>query len=282
MAVYEQTYKRYTGALTPRAGRFLTIFRYAWNRLTSSKLAILLLAVSVLFTLGAMLLIYLNHNTAAMAILGLKSPPIAINAKFFTVVLGVQLGISSLMLLIVGPPLISMDVVNGALPLYFARPITRAEYVLGKLAILAVVLSALTWGTGLGLFFFEAALADSGWLATNWSVGVGLFVGSWVWILVTSFLVLALSAWVRWPLATRGLMLVIFLMLPGFGAAFNAATATKLGNWLDLSSALTKILGDLMGVISVDVGQAWVLVALVFAGSLWLLVKKLRAYEVVS
>ena len=42
---------------------------------------------------------------------------------------------------LVGPVLVSPDLVNNALPLYFSRPFSRAEYVLGKVSVLALLLS---------------------------------------------------------------------------------------------------------------------------------------------
>src|SRR6266852_1287555 len=51
-----------------------------------------------------------------------------------------------------GPGLISPDLANGALPLYFCRPFSRAEYVIGKSSVLAILLSQITWVPGLVLF----------------------------------------------------------------------------------------------------------------------------------
>ena len=52
----------------------------------------------------------------------------------------------------VGPGLVSPDLANSALPLYFCRPFSRAEYVLGKCAVSVQLLSLITWVPGLILF----------------------------------------------------------------------------------------------------------------------------------
>ena len=39
--------------------------------------------------------------------------------------------------------------------LYLARPISRAEYVLGKMAVLAILLSPMTWVMGVFIFFLQ-------------------------------------------------------------------------------------------------------------------------------
>ena len=47
--------------------------------------------------------------------------------------------------MIVSPSLIAADLSNNALSLYLSRPITRRDYVLGKMAVLAILLSPITW-----------------------------------------------------------------------------------------------------------------------------------------
>ena len=47
-----------------------------------------------------------------------------------------------LLVVIVGPNLISRDLRFNALPLYFSRPITRLDYFLGKLGVIAALVAA--------------------------------------------------------------------------------------------------------------------------------------------
>ena len=48
----------------------------------------------------------------------------------------------------VGPGQVSPDLANNALSLYLARPFSRAEYVLGKMSVLVILLSLMTWVPG--------------------------------------------------------------------------------------------------------------------------------------
>ncbi|HSL81585.1 MAG TPA: ABC transporter permease subunit, partial [Thermoanaerobaculia bacterium] len=204
MAVYEQTYRRYDGPTTSRSTRFLVIPRYAYQRLAGSKFLWALLVAASLLTLGAAVLVYLKHNSRALETLGLQIADILpIDARFFDVWLGIELVIGFLLVLVAGPTLVSMDLSNGALPLYLARPVTRREYVLGKLAVLAAMLSVVTWGFGLLLFGLQAVLEGGGWAFGNLRIAAALVLSSWIWILVLSFLTLALSALIRWPLVVR-------------------------------------------------------------------------------
>jgi ABC-2 type transport system permease protein len=55
-----------------------------------------------------------------------------------------ELYASMILILIVGPNLISQDLRYNALPLYFSRPLRRRDYFLGKLGIIVALLGAVT------------------------------------------------------------------------------------------------------------------------------------------
>ncbi len=64
MAVYEQTYKRYAGPLTPEWSRFLIIPRHAYRAVFKSKLFIAFFVICFIPLLVEAILIYLHHNVA--------------------------------------------------------------------------------------------------------------------------------------------------------------------------------------------------------------------------
>lgn len=284
MAVYEQTYRRYDGPVTPRSRRWLALPRYVWERMTGSKLVIVLLVVAGLVMLLAATLVYLEHNVALLGAMQIAKSPITVDGAFFQHFLGIELALGFLLILIAGPPLISMDLANGALPLYFARPLKRREYLLGKFMLLGAALSALSWIPALVLFVIKSVLAGGAWFEENAWLAAAIVIGGGVWIAVMSLLTLALSAAVRWPLVVRGLLLVIFFVLPGFGFAMNAASGSKWGHLMNLPGALEAVLSSLFlrTDIEFSLPLAWFLVVAVSGFSVLLLAKKLRAYEVVS
>jgi ABC-2 type transport system permease protein len=53
-----------------------------------------------------------------------------------------ELWISMVLVLLVGPNLISQDLRYNALPLYFSRPLRRVDYFVGKLGVIVALLSA--------------------------------------------------------------------------------------------------------------------------------------------
>jgi ABC-2 type transport system permease protein len=55
--------------------------------------------------------------------------------------LGIELRLSMILILLVGPDLISQDLRFNALPLYLSRPLRRIDYLLGKLGVIGAFLA---------------------------------------------------------------------------------------------------------------------------------------------
>src|SRR6185295_7596492 len=199
MAVYEHTYKPYAGALTPEWSRFLVIPRHAYRDVFRYKLFAGFFALCFVCPLVMAILIYLHHNLTAMAIFQVNLRDLApINGFFFQFFVAFQTGLAFLLTVLIGPPLISRDLANNALPLYLCRPLSRAEYVLGKMTAVAFLLSLITWIPGLIIFLFQASLAGLSWLWSNAWMMWSIFFGSMVWIILLSLIALAVSAVVKW------------------------------------------------------------------------------------
>src|SRR5918993_4056157 len=179
MAVYEQTYKRYAGPLTPEWSRFLIIPRHAYRAVFNSKLFTAFFVVCFIPLLVEAILIYLHHNVSALAIMQVNVRElIPIDASFFETFVSLQGGFAFFVTLLVGPPLVSRDLRNNALPLYLCRPFSRTEYVAGKMSVLLILLSAMTWVPQLFLFLFQSYLEGFAWFRSNLWIASAIFIGS--------------------------------------------------------------------------------------------------------
>ncbi|MFN2456534.1 MAG: hypothetical protein ABR577_20275, partial [Pyrinomonadaceae bacterium] len=128
------------------------------SKLTSSTWASFFL-ICFLPLLVEAILIYLHHNVNALAILRVNVRELLpIDEFFFQTFVSIQASLAFFVTLLIGPPLVARDLRNNALPLYLCRPFTRAEYVLGKMSVLLILLSAITWIPQLLLFCFQAYL----------------------------------------------------------------------------------------------------------------------------
>jgi len=227
MAVYKKTYRPYDGELTSSVSRFLVIPRYAFEEMQKSRFLTIFFLASLIYPLVCALIIYVQHNVSALNLLGLQNANrlISINVTFFMSLLGWQSMMALFLASFTGPGQVSPDLANNALSLYLARPFSRVEYVLGKMTILVVLMSLMTWVPGLLLFGLQGYLEGWQWMKGNARIASGIFFGAWVWILLLALLALALSAWVKWKPAAGALMFGVFFVAGGFGATINAACA---------------------------------------------------------
>ena len=197
MAVYEVTYKQYLGRLTPEWSRFLVLPRHALKDVFRSKLFTGFFVICFIPLLIEAILIYLHHNVSALAILQVNVRELLpIDNSFFHTFVNVQNGFAFFVALLLGPPLVARDLRNNALPLYLCRPFSRTEYVLGKMSVLIILLSLMTWVPQLLLFGLQSYLQGATWFIDNLWIAGAIFISSIVWILLLALLSQAISAMV--------------------------------------------------------------------------------------
>lgn len=309
MAVYEHLYGAYQGESHSAWSRFLVIPRYALREVFKSKLLVTIFILCFIYPLIAAILVYLHHNANALALLQINVRELLpIDRTFFRTFLEVQGAFAFILTVLVAPPLISRDLSNNALPLYLCRPLSRTEYVLGKMAVIGFLLSAVTWIPGLLIFFFQASLGGVAWLWANLWMIWAIFFGSMIWIILLSLLALAVSSLLKWRVVASGAILGLFFVPSAFGAIINQLFLTRAGNLISLWATMNSIWRGLFGLFERKAGQirgrinnpiydgqvvdivllepplwvSWLVVALVCAVCVWLLARKVRAYEVIK
>jgi len=286
VAVYKRTYTGYSGEMTPEWSRFLILPRAGYSKLGQSKLLMVLRMAAWFWPVGSAVFVYLANNLTVLTDLGIPAGSfLKVNADFFLTFCWVQGIFAYLMTSLIGPGLVSPDLTNNALPLYFARPFSRTEYVLGKMSILAIPLSTITWVPGLLLFTVQASLAGWDWTVDNIGIASALFVGLMLWVLLLSLISLAISAFVKWRIMAGALLLGIFVAGAGFGTAINNIVRTDYGSIINLPLVMYTIWMQLFGkpvVTDFSPAAAWASVTVVLAGCLFLLWRKVRAFEVVK
>jgi ABC-2 type transport system permease protein len=244
MAVYKRTYTRYSGPLTDERWRFTIIPRYALRTVFSSRFHMAAFIIALIPHLIGLALIYFRSHVQALATFGIDIRALeflSIDGGFFLSILVIETILSFFMVALLGPGLIAPDLANNALPLYLCRPFSRSEYVLGKLSVLMVITSLITWVPGLLLFGLQTTLAGFSWFQNNWHILVGMIVGSLLWTLTISLIALALSAWVKWRPVAAAALFGIFFISGGFGVVSNFILDTRWGTLLNLASAMRMV-----------------------------------------
>ncbi|HET8782235.1 MAG TPA: hypothetical protein VFM63_07445 [Pyrinomonadaceae bacterium] len=248
MAVYEQTYKRYAGPLTPEWSRFLIIPRHALRGTFNSKLFTAFFAVCFIPLLVEAIFIYLRYNVGALGALAVTVRDlIPIDAFFFEVFVNIQHGFAFLLALLIGPPLVSRDLRNNALPLYLCRPFSRTEYVIGKMSVLLILLSLVTWIPQLLLFFFQSYLEGWTWFQANLWIASSIVIASMFWILLLALLTQTISALVKWRVVASGALVALFLIPSAFGLFINEVFNTAWGNAISLIASIGNVTSGLFG-----------------------------------
>jgi ABC-2 type transport system permease protein len=305
MAVYEQTYKRYSGRLTPEWSRFLIIPRHAYRGVFNSKLFTAFFVICYLPLLVEAILIYLHHNVTALGIMQVNVRELVpIDASFFQTFVNLQGGFAFFVALLIGPPLVSRDLRNNALPLYLCRPFSRAEYVLGKMSVVLILLSIITWIPQLLLFLFQSYLEGWAWFRANLWLASSIVIGSLVWILLLALISQSISALVKWRVVASGAILGLFFIPSVFGEFINLVFATRWGSLISLGALMRNISMGLFGTFVQNSGVirienfdgtvreivltepplwlCWGMLFLVCAVCLAVLHWKVKAYEVVK
>lgn len=305
MAVYEQTYKRYAGPLTPEWNRFLIIPRHAYRAVFNSKLFTAFFVICFLPLLVEAILIYLHHNINALAIMKINVREVVpIDAFFFQVFINIQGGFAFFVALLIGPPLVSRDLRNNALPLYLCRPFSRTEYVMGKMSVILILLSAITWVPQLLLFLFQSYLEGFTWFRTNLWIASAIIIGGLVWVLLLALLTQTISSLVKWRVVASAALLGLFFIPAIFGEFINLVFQTHWGHIISLDGLMRNVTAGLFGTFERVTGTievtdfnetvvrqipvlepplwcSWAMLFLICAICLAVLSWRVKAYEVV-
>ncbi len=291
MAVYKRRYNSYTGTLTAGWSRFFVLTKYALADLFKSRFFVILLVFCIVPCLFFAGYIFVANNKTLQLLMQLRTADFfKVESQYFVFMMLSQTQAAFLLNCWVGPVLIAGDLTNGALPLFLSRPFSRADYVLGKLAVLGLLLSAVTWIPCLLLFSLQSGLAMDGWIWSHLWMVIPIVLCSAIWILMLSLLSLAVSAWVKLRIVATGVIFITFFVPAGFGEMFNAIMSTKWGMLLNFSYMfrliLVKAFHEREGLVGrawdeIPVAAAWGVLIFVCLLSLVILNARLRAREAV-
>src|SRR5262245_46387983 len=280
MAVYKRTYKAYQGSLTPAWSRFTVLSRYGLGNLFASRPFTAYTVLCFVPFLVGLVLVYLLNSSTAQALLQIGPHHPVVDNRWFVIFLTWEAGMSFLLVAWGGPGNITKDFANHSIQLYLSRPLSRAEYLFGKVSVLGALLSCTTWIPALILFFVQADLQD-GWLSKNYWMAGSIVLVCLLWIAVVSLLSMAIAVWVRWRIAATALMLGVFFLLPVLSLIINQILRTNWGQLINFPYMITIIWAHLFrftpanrhafGFDVVPLWAAWASMLSLCAFCVWLL-----------
>jgi ABC-2 type transport system permease protein len=177
------------------------------------------------------------------------------------------------------------------------RPFSKTDYVIGKMSVLVILQSAITWFPLTLLFLLQSNLAGMDWMKGNIRILIATIVGSWIWILFLAFLALAVSAWVKWRPVAGAVLFGVFFVGAGFGETIKEIFTSRWGDLFNLPKIIhviwtwlfygheahANVTYSVNGVKLhlIPIWSAWLAIAFAVGICLLLLARRVRAYEVV-
>ncbi|MEM7363155.1 MAG: hypothetical protein AAF525_03970 [Pseudomonadota bacterium] len=287
MAIFQRTYHGYDRELTGPWYRPWVIFRYTMAEVFSSRLFIAFFALCFVHPLLVLATIYMHHNIELLLQLDADVGDLmAIDAAFFAQWVQVpQMFISIVLITLVGPGLISPDLRNNAMPLYLSRAMSKFSYVIGKLSVLLVLGSCVTWLPALLLIITQSFLSADTWLSDHIHLVGASVVVSALWLIAFGMLSLAVSAWIKWRPIARMMFFGMLFMATILGSIVSEIFGSWTGDAVSPVGIGVSLTHSLYNVPTWITMPGWiavmVLVIVTVAANLALL-RRIRAFEVVS
>ena len=212
MPIHTQDYRHWEGTLKPRHyTRWWIIAKAELKLLAQRKIVRLIVAIPpLIYIFVHAILIYIVNQVPDATL------PFDVNAEFFQKFLFRLTPMPSAMLIALiaifgGSGLIATDLKNNALSLYLSKPLSWIDYLIGKFAVIGILLGCLTVVPGLLLFLEQALLADVSFLTENYWLPFSIIAYSVLLILSASLLMLLFSSLTSNPrYATIGFCAVWF------------------------------------------------------------------------
>jgi len=189
--------------------------------------------------------------------------------------------------ILIGAGLIADDRRTNALQIYLSKPLTRLEYVIGKLAVLGAFLTFVTWVPAILLLFLQMMFAGSTkFLSDNLFLIPAITLFCLLQVLVSALAVLALSSLSK----SRRFVSILYAGIIFFTQAVQQALVRTTGSrtWALISPGETlDVIGDSVFRLSntgstVPIAAAIAVIVVLVTTSIVVLERRVRGVEVVT
>jgi ABC-type transport system involved in multi-copper enzyme maturation permease subunit len=186
----------------------------------------------------------------------------------------------------VGAGLIANDRRANALQIYLSKPLMRSEYIVGKLAILFVFLTLVTFVPAILLLFLKVAFdGNFTFLSNNLFLIPAITIGSLLQVSLASFTMLALSSLSKSARYVGILYVGITFFTTAIYGALYAITGSSRVSWISIGANVSQVV-DVVFRLKPRYTTPWevsllVIIALIVI-SISILEKRVRGVEVVT
>jgi ABC-2 type transport system permease protein len=278
--IHDQSYRRYGGARPPAQRAWLVIAKSGIKQFLRRRPMIGILFGSWIQLMVRLAMFYVAESvTQAQALLGPS-------AQVFRQFLEQQNFFVFLIAVYVGSGLIAQDRKANALQIYLSKPLTRLDYIAGKMAILATYLLFVTWVPAMLLLFGQILLSGNLEFArANLILFPAITLFAFLEVFIVCCAVLALSSLTT---STRYVAVmfagVMFFSEAIFGT-LRMVTGSTAVSWVSFTASLAQV-GDAIFRqplrYSTPVAVSFIVLAALVAVSLSVLERRVRGVEVVA
>jgi ABC-2 type transport system permease protein len=279
MPIHDQGYRRYAGERTATGTAWQVITRAGVRTILAERrfLALMLMAWAPFVVRAVQVYVAANFQQASF---------LAPKAETFREFLDQQGIFVFFVTIYVGAGLIAADRRANALQLYLSKPLTRAEYIAGKLAILFVFLVFVTLAPALMLLLVQVAFAGSlTFVRQNLYLLPAITLFSLLQVLLASFTMLALSSLSKNSRFVSIMYAGLMFFTSAVFQAIRGITRSTSFAWLSPSDSL-ELLGDVIFRLppryDLPAAVAFVVVIGFIALSAAVLARHVRGVEVVT
>jgi ABC-2 type transport system permease protein len=278
MPIHDQGYRRYGGDKARGRAWFVILATGVRAMLGNRRWIVLMVASWIQFLVRA-ILFYIAANFPQAASI---APTAATFRDFFDW----QSIFVFIMTVWLGSALIAEDRRANALQIYLSKPLTRAEYIFGKLAILITFLLLITWLPAVLLLAVEVVFAGNfAFLRANAYLFPAITLFSLVEVVTASVSMLALSS-----LSTNSRFVgILYTALIFFSNALygvmRAVTGSTTVSWISFGNNIAQI-GDLIFRVPLRYQTPWpvslLMIVAMIALSAFILERRVRGVEIVA
>jgi ABC-type transport system involved in multi-copper enzyme maturation permease subunit len=239
MPIHDQGYRRYGGSRAESGRAWQVIARAGIQSIISKRAFIALMLFAWAPFIVRAVQIYVSANFQQAAFLAPKG-------ETFRQFLETQNIFVFFVTIWVGAGLIANDRRANALQLYLSKPLTAAEYIAGKMAILFLFLTFVTFAPAMGLLLVQAIFAGSfTFIRNNAYLLPAITLFSLAQVLLSSTTMLALSSLSKSSRFVGIMYAGLMFFTAALFQALRGITGSTVFAWLSPGDALEQ-LGDVI------------------------------------
>jgi ABC-2 type transport system permease protein len=279
MPIHDQGYRRYGGSRA-RGRAWWVMFTTGVRTILGNRRWIVLMIVSWIPFVVRAVQFYIAANVAQAAAI------VAPSAQTFRDFFDQQDLFVFLVTITLGAAAIAQDRRANALQIYLSKPLTRLEYIVGKLSVLIAFLLFITWVPAILLLILQVLFAGNfTFLKANAYLFPAITLYSFIEVVMVSMCMLALSS-----LSTNSRFVgILYTALIFFSKAVYgvllAVTGSNSVSWISFGNNLAQ-LGDAIFRVPLRYETPWIVslavVIVLIALSALILERRVRGVEIVA